>query len=383
MTARPGITRLVVCVALATGTPCAAQSIPMLTVTRDLRIDALEHDLSPISWLTVSPAGVIVVSQAQDGNIRFFDARGAALGTFGRKGRGPGEFDTPARVGWVAETLWVSDMGTRRFTLVSPSRALVDTRPWPATLSGELVPQVSAQRITSSIPYALQADGSQLLGVAIGDPNGTGRDPVHGAPVVRADRDGKLVRLVAWRPDDGCSVGFAMSGGGYGVARVPFCFATLYETAPPGDRFATVHAERGSRASYRVSVVRATGDTLFSRAYEYRPVPIPRAVFDSVIQQRSGRGPTEFREAWRSMTAPAGYPPIERLVLGRDATTWLEEYTAAGNRTWRVLDQRGEVVGRIQLPRTVRLLAATREAIWGTETDDDGLQHIVRYRVAR
>src|SRR3990172_8419254 len=116
---------LIVAAVLASALPTGAQSIPVLTITRDLRIDAAEHDLSPITWLTVSPTGNIAVSQPQDGLIRFFDARGSSLGSFGRKGRGPGEFDTPSRVGWIAETLWVGDMGTRRFTLVSPSRTLV------------------------------------------------------------------------------------------------------------------------------------------------------------------------------------------------------------------------------------------------------------------
>ena len=361
-----------------------AQSPPAWTLTRDLRIDAAERDLSPISWIAVAPNGTIVVNQAQDGQLRFFDARGADLGTFGRKGQGPGEFEAVNRVGWFGDTMWVSDLRTRRYTLVSPDRALVRTLPWPTTLTGELTPDVTSRTIRSSIPLALLPDGSHLLSLSVGD-SPSGDVPGNGVPIARADRDGKLERLIAWRPDDGCTVSVTMSGG-FGMARVPFCFISMNEASPRGDRFAMVHAEasRGRDGAYRVSVVQTAADTIFSRSYSYRRVPVPRYIADSVqqsLQRRAGRGPEEFRSAWRSMTVPSDYPPIDRLLLGRDNTTWLEEYTPSGDRSWLVLDARGEPVGRASVPRTVRILVPSREALWGTDTDDDGLQHIVRFTV--
>jgi hypothetical protein len=82
------------------------------------------------------------------------------------------------------------------------------------------------------------------------------------------------------------------------------------------------------------------------------------------------------------MTAPASYPPLSRIVLGRDQTTWLEVYSTEGDRQWLVLDARGEPVGRVAVPRGVRIQAASRESIWATDTDEDGLQHIMRFAIA-
>jgi hypothetical protein len=368
---------------LAVSQPAAAQSIRTLTSTRDLRIDAAEHDLTPITWLAVSAAGGIVINQPQDGPIRFFDAAGKALGAFGRKGQGPGEFQSSSRAGWVGDTLWVLDFQTRRFTLVSPDRTLARTVPWLATLRGDLPPHVTAQRVTSSFPQAYLADGSQLLSLSVGDAGQSGLVPGYGAPIARADADGNLIRLVAWRPEDGCTVSLTFTGGGFGSARVPYCFGSITDVSPGGDRLVSVHAERRGRDMYRVSVMQATGDTLFSRSYSYRSVAIPKSVGDSVLNQLSTRGPAEFRAAWRSMTIPPNYPPISRVMLGRDATIWLEEYTTSGDRLWLILDARGDAVGRIAVPRTVRLLAAARTAFWGTDTDEDDLQHVVRYRVSQ
>ena len=78
------------------------QRPPTLRLTRDLRIDAAANDLTliiPSGGITVSSQGTIAVTQNQDGAIRFFDAQGKSLATFGRKGQGPGEFQTFGPVG--------------------------------------------------------------------------------------------------------------------------------------------------------------------------------------------------------------------------------------------------------------------------------------------
>jgi hypothetical protein len=359
-----------------------AQPVPAWTMTRDLRIDAGEQDLSPVSWLAVAPNGTIVVNQSQDGQLRFFDARGADLGTFGRKGQGPGEFQTPSRFGWVGDTLWVGDFSTRRYTLVSPDRKLVRTTPWmaPATISGEL-PGIATEDISSVSPYVLLGDGSQVLAVILKEESGsqTANRPI---PMARADRAGRLARLIGIRPRGDCYARASIGRGGFMVAAVPFCALVLEDFSPDGGRYAIALVERAERASYRVSVIRTTGDTAFNRLYAYRPVPLPRMVFDSIIARRTARGSSEQIAMWRGMTAPSSYPPLSRIVLGRDQTTWLEEYSTEGDRHWVVLDARGDPIGRVTVPRNVQVLAASREFVWATDTDDDGLQHIVRFAVA-
>ena len=81
--------------------PVSAQDVPTWRIQRDLRIDANAHDLSPIDWITVAPDGAIVFNQPQDSLLRFFDAQGKSLGTFGRGGAGPSEFRIMAAHGWI------------------------------------------------------------------------------------------------------------------------------------------------------------------------------------------------------------------------------------------------------------------------------------------
>jgi hypothetical protein len=68
---------------------------PVVALTEELRIDGYARDLVPISWIAVSEEGTIAMIQRQDRSIRFFSPLGKSLGTFGRRGEGPG--DTPCQ----------------------------------------------------------------------------------------------------------------------------------------------------------------------------------------------------------------------------------------------------------------------------------------------
>jgi hypothetical protein len=48
-----------------------------------------------------------------------------------------------------------------------------------------------------------------------------------------------------------------------------------------------------------------------------------------------------------------------------------------------MIDSTGKVAGELKVPREIRLMAVSRFTVWAVETDDDGLQHVVRFRVNR
>jgi len=367
----------------------AAQAVPELRLTRDLRIDAAEHDLTfitPPGGMAVSTSGVIVFSQNQDGVLRFFDARGASLGTFGRKGQGPGEFQIAARLSWIAGTLVVSDGTTRRFTLVSPDRKLIRTVPWLANVS---VPGKAGEgpRVRASIPRSSYADGSQLMTVSLATgspvPEWPGGEK-PGIPLIRVDSTGAFQRLIAWSPRRDCSVPFdAGAGMGSGTLMTPFCAQAIEDVSPDGSRISLAFLEPGSTPAFRVTAFRASGDTIYSRSYPFQPVSIPSGVKDSARAARA-RGSQSQRDAAAKMPIPDSYPPVSRVLVGRDETTWLEVYGAKGERVWQVLDARGSVIGRIGAPPpNTHFMVVSRDAVWAIETDGDGLQHVVRFRVGR
>jgi hypothetical protein len=361
------------------------QEAPTLRLVRDLRIDATEQDLSPITYVAVAPNGTIAVAQNQDGVIRFFDAKGAALGSFGRKGQGPGEFQGVGRLTWIGDTLVVADLQQRRFTLISPDRKLVRSVLWLATVTVPPQPELDAPRVRPGIPRLLLADRSQITTASLAEgsaaPNWPGGTK-SGTPVVRADSAGALQRLITWVPSsDDCSVSFDPGGGGFGLMRIPFCAVPLEDAAMDGSRLSIAYVEKGKNA-YRVEVVRSNGETAFARSYPYQPVSIPASVKDSAKASRI-RGAPGMRAAAEKMQLPESYPPLATILGGRDETTWIELFSVSGDRLWHVLDASGNQIAHIKVPRNIRIQVASRATIWATETDDDGLQHIVQFRVTR
>ena len=374
--------------AACSGTAEVASSRP-LTATLELRLDADSMNLSPISWVAVARNGDIVVSQNQDLNVRFFDERGGDLGTFGRRGSGPGEFQWIGSHGWLADTLFVLDPQARRLTLVSPARTLVRTMPWPSTILLDDDPSTPEPHFFWVLPVALYADGSMLTSpmMAAGDSaiRWPGGNPA-GDPFVNVDENGAFRKIVATRPEDPCQARFPMPGGS-GSIPVPFCFAPLTDFAPDGRRIATVLPGASSApgsASYRLIVVAAAGDTTLARDYTYTPISVPPDTVESVLALRlKNEKRQEFIDAYRSVKPPDSYPALSRILVGRDDTIWLETYSRSGDRIWRVLGPDGATLGDVAVPRGIHIMVASREAFWGTDTDENDLASIVRYRISR
>jgi len=359
--------------------PLKAQQPQSLRLVRDLRIDAAEQDLSPIAYLAVAPNGTIAVTQNQDRGIRFFDSKGASLGSFGRRGQGPGEFQNVGQLTWIDDTLVVTDRNQRRFTLISPDRKLVRTTLWLTSIA--IPAHVDVPPGSVAIPFILLGDRSQVVSVPMNQLNMAGNVPSpDGAPspIIHADSSGAFRRLITSVPaSNDCSARFGGAGIAWGYMSIPYCAVPLEDAAMDGSRFSMAYVEPGKN-SYRVVVARSNGETMFARSFSYQPVAIPAAVKDSVKARSSAPGPRAAAEK-----LPEFFPPLAALLAGRDESTWIELFSVSGERTWQVLDGTGNLVAQLKVPRNVRIKVASRDAIWATETDDDGLQHIVRYRVTR
>ncbi|HLL45922.1 MAG TPA: 6-bladed beta-propeller, partial [Longimicrobiaceae bacterium] len=90
-------------------------------LVEELRIGSAEAEgpelFGDVAALEVDRAGRIYVLEPQAKEIRVFDARGAHVRTFGRKGGGPGEFEQPAGLMWDPDgRLWVVDQQNARFS---------------------------------------------------------------------------------------------------------------------------------------------------------------------------------------------------------------------------------------------------------------------------
>src|SRR4051794_18935210 len=70
---------------------------------------ASQSQLLSIGLARLGPDGRVYVLDRVDRAIRVFDPTGRLVGTIGRRGAGPGEFQSINSFGWVGDTLWVMD----------------------------------------------------------------------------------------------------------------------------------------------------------------------------------------------------------------------------------------------------------------------------------
>ncbi len=355
----------------------------------ELRIDAEAQGLLPIWWLFVSPKGVMVASQQQDRNFRVFAPDGRPLGTFGRKGEGPGEFRRieGTRAGWIGDTLWLTESGTPRLTLVGPDLKLLRTDPLPPALSGPRGEVLKEAPFNNPFVMGIGPDRALLTmgfwrdGATL--PSWLALPTDHRRFFLRQSRDGRMLKYIGAMPDNVTSCDY---GTKTGSVSVPWCPHVALTEPLDRNRFVIVNVEQAtaSEGSYRVVVIDATkGDSLLNRLYRYRPVPIPaRAVDSARTALMSAKGPPPaLLQLYRDAAFPTHYPPYRSVLMGRDGTIAIELFArVAGKPQWRILDARGEDLALVTFPASVRLFAIERGTAWGTDGEPGDQDSIVRYR---
>ena len=377
---------LLLCLPLAVVSTAGAQASGQpVTLVREATIDASTSDLSPIGWLMVASDGTIAISQPQDYNIRFFSRTGVPIGSFGRKGKGPGEFEAMTLHGWIADTLWIGDFTTHRITLIAPGRSLVRSNMWP--------PGVRSADPARPLPvyagtpiHAAYSDGSVVV---IGIPANTSapawmnRPPGMHQPFLRVSRDGVFQRVVMWMHtwDDTCRIETTN-----GVYPRPLCFQPFWAVSKRGGLFVTAQVERADQANdfVRALAVSAAGDTVFSRLLAVRRERVPAGVADSIRRafeatlNRATRAPVD------PVDMPTVYPPfVQALVAVDEKTVWFERGVATGDREWMLVDLSGQPAASLRVPRSLELKAVSLDRVWAIEKDSDGLERIIVLRVQR
>ncbi len=367
-----------------------AQRPATFIATRNLHVDAATANISRAGSLLVARNGDILVIDDQENILRRFGASGA-IGEIGREGEGPGEFRNIRSAGWLGDSLWVHDPNLKRVTIFGPDYKLVRSYGEPATVR---LPEASRDSTPVQLFVQTVLPDGDLRALATFRP---GHKPDWASDVdsgysvlLRTTRAGVLRNRIGVIPPNRCAFSKSAGRGGMWMAYIPFCnswVATDWDEAPAA-LIASVEQGPGREppTTYRLTLVNESGAALFDRSYSFVPVPVPQAAIDSLLAQQETRyarlGP-EYTAFAKSLRPAANFPAVRRVLIGRDSTVWLEENAAGQGHHWRVLDARGSVLGLLTLPDNVSLQAAELHTVWGYESDADGLQGIVRYRLER
>lgn len=381
---RPLLASLLISTAV---TRAAAQNPPRWTLVPEMRIggaDAVgsEYEFTTIRGIAIGPGGSVYVTQGQEQEIRVYDAQGKYVRAIGRKGGGPGEFTGLGSIGFVGDTLYTTDFQLRRITLFRADGSLI------STIGAEPQEPVRTDSVVfRASPVVLLRDGS-ALGAGSYASHLVASGQITRAPVYRLTRTGRVLETVAWVPV-GTSQGSMQSGTTQMYFTQPISDAPLTVFSPAVARVYVIErAARKGSSNFRVTAVSAAGDTLWSRSYPYRPLPLSRSTTDSILNVSirrfsGGRGTFTADQVRTAVYIPDHQVTVTRALAAADGSLWLRREEFAGTLTWTVVGPDGGIAGALSLAPNVRPLAVIGSQVWGVELDDADVPTLVRWRLQK
>ena len=367
--------------------PLASQGRRAAVPRLELRLDGSEHDLSRVVHLSVSRKGAIVVPQPDDGYLRVFDVSGAEIGRFGRNGDGPGEFRSIGIFrGWVGDTFWQADVMNRRVSLWHLPDSLVrgivlgqeDT---PATdrsvgIGRLLLPSVAGVLLDGSLLVAgpfVRTEADKGWAASVHDS--------AAYLILHATSSGRVKRVVAAFPPLGAGCEQLVN---QRLRPTPECENWFWSISPDASRITDVRVDRERADSFELLVtsIEPDGDVLFKRRLRVRSVALTEQDTDSIRKQNVERARSPaLKQDWNDIRMPSSFRPATRVVAGADGTTWLRMRTSRVKHQYLVLEPNGGILGWVDLPDNFHLEVAQKGAVWGSETDHDGIMSVARYRI--
>ncbi len=374
------VARAGLCLAMVTllRVPDGVAQVGGATATSLVRIDGEQVSFSYFTHFAASTAGVLAVAQQQDGMVLFFGPNGAQIGSFGRKGEGPGEFRALNELGWVGDTLWILDNRLKRVTFLSARGAFIRSNPVPTSLlpgAGlRAIGELRAPRMLAAFP-----DGTYLMRAVrvVEAPAGAG--PAVGGvrnALLKVGQSGEVQRVIVEEPENACRLRTQTA-----EMIVPLCPEPIVAVAPNGNRVAILTMKvDGAKSYYSVGVIGQAGETLFSKRFPVVAEVVPKERRDTILAEMRA-GDAVFRRMLGTMSVARHFPPVSRLQLAANGDVWvgLPAVTGAQRRAWHLIDSDGRDRGKLWMPRAAGPFAPESRGMWTTDVTVDGLESIVLY----
>jgi hypothetical protein len=362
-----------------------AGAFPEWRVSPDtlLRLGVVDGDSSQqfhrVAYAARLPEGRTVVVDGGALEVRWFDASGRHIGTYGRQGEGPGEIravgETPLLVG---DTIILYDPRNQRVLSLAPGELLSEQ-----PLEGDRQTRLVAVRGRSIVAAA--ADHEFDVSREYGRSSGTvallanGPAGIDTLAQLRGEDRALWVRIV-----DGTPLATVMMD-------LPFAAPILLAAA--GDEIVAV---RGDEPQLRVldlsgevvRIVRLLADS--SRAVTagdrsgYRTYAVRQA-------ERRGvpAGPADESARARLGLLEEGHriPVFDRLLVGSDDRVWLRKYrvpwAADEPQVWIIVQPEGSAGGQLVLAPGFELMHADSHFITGVFRDELDVEYVVTFRLER
>lgn len=338
------------------------------------------REFTRITGVVRMPTGEIVVGNGATQELRVFSPRGEFLRSLSRQGSGPGEFRNLGPVSRAADTLFVIERG-----MFGPTHLHAFTLA-DGFLTRHLLRASNAPRGVG--PLARLSTGELLVSLA-----GTRAIAPPELGTVRRDSM-ELAILHLGDPGEVTSLGtfLSLTWAAYRVynAAVP---TSLFRFTLGPDLVLAASRDRAWIGDTGTGVIKIFGGRGELLGEVTPPIP-PRGFRDDALERARLRALAIARDKDDSSRVeamhdrrirPSTVPRFTRFVPGPDGKLWIEtfEEDPAAPREMVVLSRTGQPLARVSIPGNVALHEAGPDYVTGVETDADGIERVVVYRLRR
>ncbi len=317
--------------------------------------------------------GRIAVVDGGSAEVRVYDRRGALVHAHGRKGEGPGEYQSPRLAGVLGpDTLVVYDSRLRRVSLLNPDAGFV--RSFLVGTEGGGFPLA----IGVTDEGGLAIGGGMFFSSDQGFPSGRVRP---NSRYVILSPDGSI------RGDFGdvpAADMFARSSGGmFQAASLPFGRRTA--AAVGHDAFWLGTGDAWEVRGY-------TLDAELVRIVRFvRPQPrVTDALRNAYLAEQladvddAGEA-RQLRERHAAMPSPELVPPYEHFAVDAVEHLWIGEYLLPDQvaRTYTIVDPEGRATGRLTMPERTLPLDIGTDYVLGLTRDELDVERLTLWRLER
>ncbi|MDE0130920.1 MAG: 6-bladed beta-propeller [bacterium] len=351
---------------------------PVLVIGGHHRTSAGAGDSDPLIW-NVKGAGrladgrVVILSHGSDHKVMIFEASGRLATSFGRKGRGPGEFSSPQHLQVLpGDTIVVWDDMFGPVSYFDPSGKLLEYRriDLGAVYSVIEAPdQIPGEAVRLPLP-----DGSFVLNTYrrgwTGPPKGYFRPPLA---FLRIDSVYNTVSFGWW---EGLEQ-FSLRSTGAALGYLPFRAESI--STAGGDPL-SVYITNGNR--YEIHQFSAIG--LLQRVIRRRVEAIPITARQVAEWKRDLTKVVPMMDwnIWdreRAQLERRFHPPISGMLVDSQGYLWVRSPTAV----WSVFDQEGRWLGEPAYATGDILWIGDDVVIRTNSHRDTGVESVEAYRLDR
>jgi hypothetical protein len=343
-------------------------SVPEWQLVETLRIGsdaAPQTEFHRVAGAVRLPNGEIAVADGGSLQIRFFGADGTYRRAFGRQGAGPGEFQVMSRPMAFGDTIAIHDGRNSRLTFVLGD-SLLQTR---------LVRALNSMDRYSI--YDRLDDGRWLAGTSVSPRFAPRpyRDSIAIA-IFPASGDGDI-QLIGWFPGPWI---VSIEGQVTGLAG----FFTWVTGRTAGNEVIVLDGDQERLRRFNL-----TGTEVAAGMIPVSRQPLTPEIISEARQRETGAGGDPVQaQTWLDLkydpgVLPGGLP-FRGFLIDSEKMVWLEEYRDEGAPgRYYVLSPESRLVAIVNVPAGFRATDIGTDYCLGIETDADGVERIVMYRLTR